>query len=213
MSMECFSLYVILLIPSLICFGYAQCPTDFTEVISGVCMIAAPVVARFCGSFDYCEQEGMRRGLRLIVPGRHYLQIKRFLTGSSIIYTGLTNMLNRSGDYLKGWRYSDPGWASFETPLGDTDIQWAPNRPTSEDTIISVFNFGDLIDASQKHNPSTDVVCEVSNVPVNTSTETFTRDWPHPIPSMFLSSIASFGCFNSYRVPMLAECARRWALN
>ncbi|TPP61236.1 hypothetical protein FGIG_10377 [Fasciola gigantica] len=199
----------ILLQQILIQYAQAQCPADFTEVSPGVCMIMTTRSSTFCGSHSYCEQEGIRRSLRLTVPGKNYLGMKNILSSPSYVYTGLSNVLNRTTNLQQGWRYNDPGWALFETPPSDTNIQWAISHPINLTTSFAAFLDLQLMSVLQLTRKSTHVVCEISSKAVNQSVELFKRDWPYPISTMFLNDLNNLACFNSFNVTFLSECARK----
>ncbi|THD29038.1 hypothetical protein D915_000109 [Fasciola hepatica] len=190
-------------------FSLSACPSNLTEVAAGICMLAIPHEVTYCEAHAFCETEGEARGLRLILPGINAPLIPSIVPSTSIVFTGISALLNQSTNLREGWRYGDPGWSWYTTSANDTSIPWYFEEPNLFQASVVVYFQHMLCDDFQLTFQSTHVVCEMSAYQFTGSMEVFKRNWPHPISSMFLSNSESVGCFDFVAETRMMACAFR----
>ncbi|THD22818.1 hypothetical protein D915_006150 [Fasciola hepatica] len=183
------------------------CPVGFTDVGDSACMFITAQYATYCQAHEYCEKEGMARGLRLFLPSRHAENMTKLLPDGGGAFTGLTKLLVRlATDMTVGWRYSDPGWSSFATGPGGTSIRWQKNQVSTEAALIGLYAAPNLWDVTQFGFSATHVICELSTYITNTTNDPLQLDWPYSMSTMFLPDAQNEGCFTSYNVSSLFDC-------
>ncbi|TPP57163.1 hypothetical protein FGIG_03662, partial [Fasciola gigantica] len=91
----------------------ALCPNGFDEVDTNICLIGFQQAANFCQANELCETEGLKRGLRLFVPGLNAFKISRTILSKNKVFTSITALLNRSTVLKDGWQVGDPGFAGY----------------------------------------------------------------------------------------------------
>ncbi|KAA0194904.1 hypothetical protein FBUS_11218 [Fasciolopsis buskii] len=182
------------------------CPTGFVEVATNTCMLVTQMAGSYCNAHAYCESEGVARGLRLFVPAKQAGYILQLVPIMSVVFTGLSKTLNRSTNYKSGWRYTDPGMASFVTDSSDTSIPWGVGEPNQVYELIADYYLGSMCDTWQFSSISSHVICQLSTRPWDTSTNPFQMDWPYTMPYMFLQDGGNEGCFESWTVNSIYDC-------
>ncbi|TPP61380.1 hypothetical protein FGIG_12132 [Fasciola gigantica] len=188
---------------------HPTCPVDFVDVGEGVCMMITKLSASFCDAHAYCETQGIERGLRLFMPSKNAASLLQMAPISSRIFTGCTQLLNRSGIQKMGWRYSDPGWSEFVTGSDDALIPWAQGEPNYETELVTAYVQHLLYNIAQDRMKSTHVICELSNRTYENYMDYMSFDWPYPMPSMFINNANNFGCFTQAVEQSIGDCCKR----
>ncbi|THD27789.1 hypothetical protein D915_001484 [Fasciola hepatica] len=187
----------------------ALCPNGFDEVDTNICLIGFQQNANFCQANERCETEGLKRGLRLFVPGLNAFKISPTILSKNKVFTSITALLNRSIVLKDGWQVGDPGFAGYIMTNGNPPLPWVSNDPNHPTQAISIISYGKFIDDPQQSLQATYVFCELSNKAVPGSVERFNRNWPFKLNSLFLSRFDTEACFASSTEASLTRCAMK----
>lgn len=204
------NLNVILLSLASLRLPEGTCPKNFKDAGDDVCFLNFVKGAGFCDTHQICEEEGIKHGLRLFVPGIHVGKMMQTFPAQQCTYTGFSGLLNRStGDLRAGWNVGDPGYSKFATDLGDKTIPWGMGEPNSLVQAVTVVMAGRLTDDVELHYTSSNVVCELSLRSSVGNVEPFRQNWPYKLDSLHMLPGRSTSCFDTTIVASLFHCAMK----
>lgn len=184
-----------------------ECPSNFTDVGNSICILLVAQEIDYCGAHSHCELEGKRRGLLLFVPGKHLQNITGFLPPTGIINTGVTGLLtNKFGAEIE-WRISDPRYSHLVTQLPNDGIDHtAGNKLSGRVGLVLRYIHGRYETDQQFVNPSTHVLCELSNHMRITMVERFRINWPFKMNPPIAIDTPEIGCFQRLTAKTTIEC-------
>lgn len=183
------------------------CPNDFVHAGNNVCLIQINQNANYCNAHKICEQEGLRRQLRLFIPARHSSRMYSTFSNLEFAYTSWSATLNRSSNLRAGWRVGDPGYADLVTNDNDQSINWADTEPNVAEQAVALYKWARVFDEYQAAIQATSVICEISSHPTGRKVERFQANWPHKLASFFATGKHTCGCFNNIMASTLLQCA------
>lgn len=187
---------------------FSLCPDDFEEVSPGVCQIGFTAVVQFCQANEMCQSEGLKRDLRLYLPGVNAALIPSKYLSENYIFTSITALLNRTVVLVDGWQFGDPGYSGLFIDKSIQKLHWGKDNPNHPTQAITIYRNGDFIDIPQVSFLGSFVVCELSNLSVPGPDEPFRRDWPFALQSLFIPAADAVGCFSKQTSDSLLICAK-----
>ncbi|TPP60557.1 hypothetical protein FGIG_09735 [Fasciola gigantica] len=190
-------------------FYYAVCPIGFDEVARNVCLIGFQKTVTFCFANELCEEEGLKRGLRLFIPGLNAFRIPSAILSPNKIFTSITAFLNRSTVLEDGWQVGDPGFSGYIINSQNHQLPWLEGDPNYPANAITILRNGDFIDDSQQILLATFVLCELSSRASPGTMERFNRNWPFKLGSIFFTRNDAEGCFVFHNAATLMQCAMK----
>ncbi|KAF5404211.1 hypothetical protein PHET_02380 [Paragonimus heterotremus] len=182
------------------------CPPDAADSGDGICSICPPGMFTYCDAHAVCEQEGLKRGSRYFMVGRHSMQIFAIWLFYTVAHSGVHSLLNTRNSSSTGWQTNDLGYQFYS--LGELDVPWGQNEPSSHYEQIAAFTLTGVRDEAQDAQLRT-VVCELSTVPVPDVSvpSQFRMNWPMVLESNFMTGQLAVGCFQKLTLPSMLTCA------
>ncbi|KAF5404210.1 hypothetical protein PHET_02379 [Paragonimus heterotremus] len=182
------------------------CPPDIVDCGNNICTIALSGPFTYCDAHKVCGQEGLKRGSRYFMVGRHMNQVFATWAFLTTAHSGIHSLLNARNSSTIGWQTNEPGY--WFVSLNDSEVPWAPQQPSGNYEQVAVITFNGLrTEAQNLQNRS--VICEQSIVPIPELTvpTQFKMNWPIILESNVMLGQLSVGCFEKFIAPSRLSCA------
>ncbi|THD28470.1 hypothetical protein D915_000703 [Fasciola hepatica] len=122
-----------------------DCPPNFDNLASDVCLIIQEETYNFCAANNAGHQVGLNHNLRVNLIGMNVTKIISQLKKSGSIYTSLNKLLRPDEGNRAGWRVGVPGQANFTTQGNEMDL-WYDNQPEDKREVVTAAIEGKLYD-------------------------------------------------------------------
>ncbi|KAF5403948.1 hypothetical protein PHET_02522 [Paragonimus heterotremus] len=192
-----------------VCIASSRCPEDFMEVDGSLCMLPFNRSVEYCEAHAECHAEGVKRGTRMFLLGKHTKKWINHTVGVGRMITGMHSLLHDVRGPRSRWMVSDPGCSDCKTGL---DLM----------TVSGLSTIGRVISCDHHRCFETEqsglfsrFVCEISKYPQpNKWTETqYKTNWPVTISNTFIPDNSNEGCFKLYEKLTTILCSHKCQIN
>ncbi|KAF7254825.1 hypothetical protein EG68_08267 [Paragonimus skrjabini miyazakii] len=188
-----------------VCTTVSWCPANFTEVEESMCMLPFNRSVRYCEAHAGCHAEGVKRGIRMFLLGKHTNKWMSHMDPMGQMLTGLHSLLYDVQDPRSPWMVSDPGCSDC---LNEVDsLIWGVFRITERVIVCD----SQQCFRSNQGGTFSQYVCEISKYPQpNKWRETRCRtNWPVKIAHPVIPDNSNEGCFKLYGKSTTILCSHK----
>ncbi|KAF7257598.1 hypothetical protein EG68_04361 [Paragonimus skrjabini miyazakii] len=192
-----------------ICIATCWCPANFTEVDGSLCMLPFNRPVEYCEAHAQCHGEGIKRGVRMFLLGKHTKKWRTHTGPVGQLLTGIHCLLDDLQSSRSGWMVSDPGCSGCKI---EVEFLTGGSVPTIG-RVISCNN--QQCFETRQYSTFSQFVCEISKYPQpNKWRETrYKTNWPVTVDSPFIPDNSNEGCFKVYRNATAILCPHKCQIN
>ncbi|KAF7257597.1 hypothetical protein EG68_04360 [Paragonimus skrjabini miyazakii] len=199
----------LLIFINILCIAMSRCPANFTEVDGSLCMLPFNRPVEYCEAHAECYAEGLKRGIRMFLLGKHTKKWMNHTAGVGRMLTGIHCLLHDLKNPRSRWMVSDPGCSDCKMEANFLTVHIFPT--------IGRLIVCDNQRCFQTEQDSTyfPFVCEISKYPQpNKWRETrYRTNWPMTIDNLFIPDNSNEGCFKRYKNLTTILCSHKCQIN